>query len=109
MTVEYITQPLTEGQFRAKVKERRIIVVAAIGLYDLIGLEGIDGMNEWVGENVWTGTPTLSDINYKPVGVDGDFVLVEVNADASEVLEEIGGVLLTDAHREAVQNALGND
>lgn len=107
MTTDYIKTPLTEDEFRKKVKDGRLTVTFAIDLNTLIELQGIDGMNDWVDDHVFS---SLSDLGYSLVGAtDGNNVLIELDADASDVLEEIGTSSLTDEQRQAAYDALGND
>jgi hypothetical protein len=93
-TTDHIAEPLTPEELKARVgPDNRIKIVVAFDLNDLACSSDdgtLDGLNGIVDERVWAGFPSLSDIGYRAVGVTPDGrVLVEVDADASEVLDEI--------------------
>lgn len=81
---------LSKEEIKSKIINGRFIHLFPIHLNELacicISYDGtLEGLNEYVDEYIVDG---LSDLNYRPVGVQGDMVLIEVNADASDILEE---------------------
>jgi hypothetical protein len=93
-TPNHLAEPLTSEQLKARVdSDGRLKVVFACDLSELAcsSNDGTqDGLNDIVDARVWAGFPCLSDICYRAVGVTPNGrVLVLIDADASEVLDEI--------------------
>ena len=86
MTV--ITRPLSARQFNKHVRANgRIRLHIKVRLHDLIACAGIDAFNDLVDERLYGKgvSGCLVDLRYRPVGVRGNSVIVEVDADTSEM------------------------
>lgn len=90
MTVR-IDAPLTKQEIRQNVKEHdgNLVVIIAVELERIAcsSEDGtLDGLNEIADEEILgVGGGCLMDLSFKPVGVDGDKVLIEVTADPSAI------------------------
>lgn len=93
MTVR-IDGPLTKEEIRQNAQEHdgEIVVIIAVELERIAcsSEDGtLEGLNDIADEEILgVGGGCLMDLAYKPVGVDGDKVLIEVTADPSQVLDE---------------------
>jgi hypothetical protein len=89
----YLEQPLSSAEVKARAKEGRLTVVIAVTLTNLTNCNGIDGLNEMADESILGfGRPaSLQDLSFKVKGAipDRDLVLIEVDADASDYLNEM--------------------
>ena len=86
MTV--ITRPLSAIKFNRHVRANgRIRLRIKVRLYDLIACAGIDAFNDLVDERLYGKgvRGCLVDLRYRPVGVRKDCVIIEVDADTSEL------------------------
>jgi hypothetical protein len=86
MTV--ITRPLSAKKLKRHVRANgRVRLHIKVRLHDLIACAGIDAFNDLVDERLYGKgvSGCLVDLRYRPVGVRGDGVIVEVDAETSEL------------------------
>lgn len=59
-----------------------VVFIVKVDFGELIECGGIEGLNEIVDEDAYDKYPglCLTDMSYRPVGVEGENVLVEVSA-----------------------------
>lgn len=57
--------------------EKPLVCVLGISFSDLLGFD-INSLNDYVDDTILGSASILSNISYRPVGADGDEVLVEV-------------------------------
>jgi hypothetical protein len=88
-----LKKPLTPKKLRALCdEENHITVVIAVELGELAccSRDGTyEGLNEIADEQICDDRFCLLDLSYRPVGVEGDKVLIEVSADASDALGDM--------------------
>lgn len=86
MTV--ITRPLSANEFNKHARANgRVRLRIMVRLHDLIACVGIDAFNDIVDERLYGkgARGCLVDLRYRPVGVRKDCVIIEVDADTSEL------------------------
>ncbi len=81
-------RPLSEKDVKDHTNaEGRLVFRFQIGLYELACSSDdgtIEGLNQIVDE-LMPGGVIIGDINYRPVHVDGDLIVTEVDADVTNV------------------------
>ena len=88
-----VKQPLSAQEFRDRIDaDGRVRLAIAVSLQELHGCGDVDAFNELVDSRL-NGAGVhgcLTDLVYRPLRVDADRVVVEVDADTEELELEIG-------------------
>lgn len=92
-TPPILRQPMDRKELREKFPDGTICVVISVPLGQLICSSNdgtMDGFNDIVDDEIlgFGNARSLSDLRFKPVGIEGDNVLVQVTADCSDLLGE---------------------
>ena len=79
--VSRITAPYTEDALRTMTNNGAEYLVANVGvaLWDLVEHD-LEWLNDYTSEQITGSTAALEDIGFKPVGVDGEEVVIQVTA-----------------------------
>jgi hypothetical protein len=115
MTYASQGNPIAVADLRGRADgDHRVVFRIGVPFDDLLDCDGIAGLNEHLDGCVQGGQGyLLEDIGYKPVGTDGDIVIVEVDADAASFLDgtdddgEDDELLCQECGRPMVANADG--
>ena len=88
--MEYLESHMTVDEIRRKTSDGTTYLTVNIAVpLDEIACssrdKSLDGLNDITDSHIGHA---LVDIRYKPVGIDGDKVIIEVTGDASELLDE---------------------
>jgi len=89
-----IEAPLERSEISRLFPDGQLSVVIKVPLGKLIcssSDNSYDGMNDLADEEIlgWGSGGSLMDLSFKPVGVEGENVLVQVDADCSDLLEDL--------------------